>query len=59
MKGSAGKFSRADKQAWKYMASIPFSRRLYHQDIWFEFQRNAVYAIAFASGRRAIIKDVA
>jgi argininosuccinate lyase len=33
MKGSSGKLSRADKQAQNYVASIPFDRRLYRQDI--------------------------
>jgi argininosuccinate lyase len=33
MKGSSGKLNRADKQARNYVASIPFDRRLYRQDI--------------------------
>jgi argininosuccinate lyase len=33
MKGSSGKLSRADMQARNYVASIPFDRRLYRQDI--------------------------
>lgn len=33
MKGSSGKLNRADKQARNFVASIPFDRRLYHQDI--------------------------
>jgi hypothetical protein len=58
MKGSSGKLNKADEQARNFAASIPFNRCLYHQDIWFEFQSNAIYAIAFASGRQAIIEDV-
>jgi argininosuccinate lyase len=33
MKGSSGELNRADKQAQNYLASIPFDRRLYRQDI--------------------------
>jgi argininosuccinate lyase len=33
MKKSSGNLSRVDKQARDYAASIPFDRRLYHQDI--------------------------
>jgi argininosuccinate lyase len=33
MKGPPGKSNRADKQAQEYVASIPFDRRLYRQDI--------------------------
>jgi argininosuccinate lyase len=33
MKSSSGKLNRADKQAWNYLAAIPFDRRLYRQDI--------------------------
>jgi argininosuccinate lyase len=33
MKNSSGKPNRADKQAQNYLASIPFDRRLYRQDI--------------------------
>ena len=33
MKGSSGKLNQADKQAQNYLASIPFDRRLYRQDI--------------------------
>jgi len=33
MKNSSGKLNRTDKQARDYLASIPFDRRLYRQDI--------------------------
>jgi argininosuccinate lyase len=33
MESSSGKFNRTDKQAQDYLASIPFDRRLYGQDI--------------------------
>jgi argininosuccinate lyase len=33
MQSSSGKFNRTDKQAHDYLASIPFDRRLYRQDI--------------------------
>jgi argininosuccinate lyase len=33
MKGSSGKLNRADKLVQEYVASIPFDRRLYRQDI--------------------------
>ena len=33
MKGSSRKLNKTDKLAQEYLASIPFDRRLYHQDI--------------------------
>ena len=33
MKSFSGELNRTDKQAWNYLASIPFDRRLYRQDI--------------------------
>ena len=33
MKGSSGKLNKTDKLAQEYVASIPFDRRLYRQDV--------------------------